>query len=354
MLEQTPSLEQARTEVFIGKLPTDIDIAKQGVKCFQATVDRLPLKAKGIFLNSLDIQNCFIGTNPETRGDLDQFSAAQLSELSNILSQTAPDMLLLPHYDGDMVKSASLLNLKAVRRVIENYPEYFPEEAKTDIKSWLKENENEWFGGSQDIVEIRYGLLSGYPLTSVLRHCQPIITYEQDGDFSYVIHSSEKGFSVWGRACGGYCGYDEQRDLEYVASLDDLREQSGIDSIVETYEGTEAYLSYHLDRQRAQEAIAEIKSIVEVLTQKYPQFTKEELNYVITGSLALKLAIFGNSVVPASLTSDGSRVNYSVASSPPYFKHGFTPSDQLLSVLRPPKDIDILRGMDCFTHDQLQ
>lgn len=354
MTEPIASLELSQAEAFIGKLPTDIEIARQGVNYFQTTVDCLPLKAKGIFLNSLDIQNCFIGTSPEVTSDLDRLSPSQLSELSNILSQTAPNMLLIPHYKGDMLVSVSLLNLKAVRKVIENYPEYFPEKAKTDVRKWLLENKNEWFGGYRDIVGIRYGLLSGFPLTSVLKFCRSVTNY-QKGHLDSINENKflENGFSVWSRACGGYCGYDKEKDLEYVAELDDLREQSGIDAVVEAYEGTEAYLSYYLDQQRAEESIKKIVTIAEALTHHYPQFTNGKLNYVITGSLALKLAIIANRIDWASLIYDGSRVNYHVEAPPfPYTKHGFTPSDQFLSVIEPPKDIDIIPVIDFFIADQ--
>jgi len=131
---ETIAVSEQKAESFVARLPTNMEMAQKGVENFEKVVQRLPDRLKLIFLNSIQIQGCFIGVTPEVGSEeetpLNNLGTVQVSELVEILSQEAPEMEMA---NGGQI----LINIEAAQRVIRNYPEYFPEGIVYSLRSWL-------------------------------------------------------------------------------------------------------------------------------------------------------------------------------------------------------------------------
>jgi len=223
---ETIAVSEQKAESFVARLPTNMEIAQKGAENFEKVVQRLPDRLKLIFLNSIQIQGCFIGVTPEVGSEeetpLNNLGTVQVSELVEILSQEAPEMEMA---NGGQI----LINIEAAQRVIRNYPEYFPEGIVYSLRSWLVVKKSEWCHYSlnrEDQREIRWGLLSGYPLTSVLCFCRS--KGKNEG-----FNINNKYGNIW------YKGSDPVKDGEYVKQLDEIFDGCGIKEVVGRYLGTQ-------------------------------------------------------------------------------------------------------------------
>lgn len=131
----------------------------------------LPEELAGKVRNDEDLLGVYCGVFPEVGGR----SGSLLTRRSLALEQTA---ILIEAINSNgwakVIMHAhlgySVVNLKAVARVIRDNQEYFPQEALSDPVSWLSDNSPQWFlGAMTDIKEIRYGLLSGFPLNACIK-----------------------------------------------------------------------------------------------------------------------------------------------------------------------------------------
>lgn len=222
-IEGTSPKEQ-KMEKFIAKLPTNSEIVRQGVESFKKVTQKLPDDLKTIFLESVQIQACFIGITPEAGSEndtpLEDLPKEQLTEVIEIIAQEAPDMEIIQN-------GHSIINLKACQQVMTNYPQYFPQEAVDNPKGWLINNFSKSLSPDDGITEIRWGLLSGYSLTSVLNFCQP-------GENKEGIKVSNKYDTVW------YTSGTPDRDIEYLRQLDEIFDKSGIKEIVAGDQGQQS------------------------------------------------------------------------------------------------------------------
>lgn len=223
---KTIAVSEQKAESFVAKLPTNMEVAQKGAENFEKVVQRFPDRLKLIFLNSIQIQGCFVGVTPEVGSEeetpLNNLGTAQMLELVKILSQEAPEIEIA---NGGQI----LINVEAARRVIGNYPEYFPEGVVCSLRSWLVVNKNEWCYYSldrEDQREVRWGLLSGYPLTSVLCFCRS--KGKNEG-----FNVNNKYGNIW------YKGSDPIKDSEYLKQLDEIFDGCGIKEVVERQLGAQ-------------------------------------------------------------------------------------------------------------------
>ena len=156
------------------QLPTDEKLANEGIIEFEKLIISLPKELGEKVRNDEDLFKTYCGIFPERGG----WSGSLLSR-STITPEQAAILIEAINSNGwaRVIRHAhrghSIVNLKAATRVIKNNPAYFPEEALLDPAVWLISNPSQWYGwyagAMQYTVEIRYGLLSGYPLNACLK-----------------------------------------------------------------------------------------------------------------------------------------------------------------------------------------
>ena len=152
-------------------LPTTPVMAKETHGQLAAVRQALPQYAH--FFNGDAIEHCGMGLLPEVGGTtllalqpVLGFTPNEWSVFNAVFKQHAPDFEII-RYE----KRVLLLNLRAAERVILQNPATFPKVAAQNPRQWLIGNFNEWhISGDRDqdsTVEIRYGLISGFPKWSV-------------------------------------------------------------------------------------------------------------------------------------------------------------------------------------------
>ena len=161
-------------EISAVQLPTDEKLASEGIVEFEKMIASLPQDLGEKVRNDEDLFKAYCGIFPELGG----LSGCLLNR-STITPEQAAILIEAINSNGwaKVIRHAhrghSIVNLKAATRVIRSNPAYFPEEALLDPAVWLISNPSQWYGwyagAMQYILEIRYGLLSGYPLNACLK-----------------------------------------------------------------------------------------------------------------------------------------------------------------------------------------
>lgn len=212
------------------KLPTSPELARQGTEEYRNILEKLSPEARKLFKNRIEILRCFTGVSPEVKFEeplereymqmpgefashLEGFQRQRQSllEAEAIINDTSTNFYILhsPKGDGNKKEELQLLNITAIKQVMENYPSSFPEEARSNTKEWLLQNQDKWSYGGKN-----YGLISGFPLASADAFIR--------GEASVHIHSESHI---------GYFGTDSVKDNEYVEKLDTIFFESGIVNI---------------------------------------------------------------------------------------------------------------------------
>ena len=152
-------------------LPTDENFANEGIIEFKKMIAYLPQDLGEKARNDEDLFKVYYGIFPELGG----WSGSLLTRSTTTPEETA---ILIEAINSNgwlrVIRHAhrgfSLVNLKAAIRVIRNNSIYFPEEALLNPISWLINNPTQWYPGAiEGIEDIRYGLLSGFPLNACLK-----------------------------------------------------------------------------------------------------------------------------------------------------------------------------------------
>ena len=253
-------------ETIAVQLPTDEKLANEGIMEFKKMIASLPEELAKKVRNNEDLFEVYCGIFPERGG----WSGSLLNNPPLPLEQV---VILIEAINSNgwarVIRHAhrgySIVNLKAAARVIRSNPDYFPQEASLDPISWLINNPTQWYPGvSGSIEEVRYGLLSGYPLNACLKDVkyyqvrkrlfnsvlpgetteEAIFiskflmtndhTPEELARFIEILRTKSRGLftedeiSLWAQkhsvgigACGGFMGFDES-DEAWAAAADVL------------------------------------------------------------------------------------------------------------------------------------
>lgn len=107
------------------------------------------------------------GTHPER--SFPKLFIKAFPQMKWVISEV-PDLTMFQDPRGHW----NVVNLKAIKLIMDKYVDFFPEEARTNPERWLRENLNLWSDplGDPDFTHrsirmIRYGLISGFDLVSV-------------------------------------------------------------------------------------------------------------------------------------------------------------------------------------------
>jgi len=250
------------------QLPTDEKLTNKGIVEFEKMIASLPKELGEKVRNDEDLFKVYCGIFPELGG-----LSGSLLNRSTITPEQAAILIEAINSNGwaRVIRHAhrghSIVNLRAVARVIRNNPAYFPEEALLGPVVWLISNPSQWYGWyagvTQYILEIRYGLLSGYPLNACLKEfeynqvrrrlmdsmlpgetTEEVVfinnflrlgkdhTPEELARFVEILRSKGRGLftenevSLWVKmhsvdGCGGFMGFDESDDA-WALAVDDL------------------------------------------------------------------------------------------------------------------------------------
>jgi hypothetical protein len=152
-------------------LPTDERLAGEGIVEFEKLLASLPEELAKKAKSDEDLFWLYVGIYPEIGG----WSGSLLDELGPNLEQAAILMDAINESGWARVvihshKGYSIVNLRAAARVIRDNQGYFPQEAFSNPVAWLINNPSQWYASAVGITEVRYGLLSGYPLNACLKN----------------------------------------------------------------------------------------------------------------------------------------------------------------------------------------
>lgn len=173
--------------------------------------------APGKPIRILDVQRCFVGISAEMvfeEQDIATNPRHVFDEAVAYINEHLPDFFFF-HALSDRYH---LFNLRAVRLLAARYPAYFPAEVGTDTRDWLQTHWRMWADGHGKNC-IRYGLLSGFPLHSVLQFAEHKRT-GQKLSLEHVVYSSVTNLS--------YGGFEAEKDAAYMCQLDEIFRASGI------------------------------------------------------------------------------------------------------------------------------
>jgi hypothetical protein len=172
MPEQNEGLSPEETvPISPEELPTTLEIAKQGTELYESLIYSLSdKKLKNKIVRDLNVRECFTGVSPEIEAHsgsiFDELKPDEIEIFEKKLSSLTQDFMLIHHKEKD---SFSFINLLAAKRVIQFHSSYFPNEAHVNLKEWLLNSPNEWIDSYNADANIRFGLLSGFPLDSVTK-----------------------------------------------------------------------------------------------------------------------------------------------------------------------------------------
>lgn len=154
-------------------LPSTPEIAKQGAIDLAGVLKKADSKTKDAILSLPRLWGCFAGVTPEIAlqdHDLNGMSTEVLSKIQSLVNTTSEGIIMatlqIPEYGNK--KHLEVINLRSAKRVIDQYSQYFPPEARGNTKDWLLNNYAAWVDGSELINQVRYGLLSGFPIDAIL------------------------------------------------------------------------------------------------------------------------------------------------------------------------------------------
>lgn len=210
-------------------LPTSLSLAKHGTQEFSELLKALPPRAERLFRTAQRIKRCFTGVTPEVRfeeisEEHDQFSPAALADIranpdkwelprealleaQSVINSAHSDFYVLHTLRGGEAsrESFQIVNLAAVRQVIDNYPSFFLPEAKAHTREWITRN-IDWGD------PITYGIISGFPPDAVLAYMK--------GEAQDSVYSDVSGIAFMGNA---------EKHASYVTELDQIYANSGIE-----------------------------------------------------------------------------------------------------------------------------
>lgn len=266
------------------KLPTTNEIVEQGIKGFEVVYRSLPDRLKEFFRDDHWTRACFIGITPQKAVDyfVKELTSEQLGILKEVIQKEAP---FIKFYDlpreadqkgGKAFMGLGMVNTTAAGRVINNNQEYFPPGAISNPEEWMFNNLSKWERGMVDEnneeVIIRYGLLSSFPKWSVTKFIPYIKAVESlnlenltDDEHNFwtayrsagvrsqqdkerlkliikkinplisdrEINLIQEAKRVEGSNIIGYIGFNEEKDTEYIQSLEKVYQDSGIDNLAE-------------------------------------------------------------------------------------------------------------------------
>jgi hypothetical protein len=171
------------------ELPTTPEIAKHGVKLYESIIDALPDKnLKNKIVKDVNVRECFTGVSPEIGAHSGSIFAGLKSEeidlFEKVLNSLTQDFMLMYHKEKN---SFSFINVLAAKRVVQLHKSYFPNEAHANLKEWLLNQPSEWVDSQNPHANIRYGLLSGFPLDAVTK----FQICEESPDIGYVMRNPD-------------------------------------------------------------------------------------------------------------------------------------------------------------------
>jgi hypothetical protein len=169
------------------KLPTNEQIARDGVEAFGKIYSELPEDLKNYFLDDHWFRTLLIGTTPQKlfefgKGPAPRRDASEYwclpKDRVDLLKETIENFApFIKFYSGNTeevftepgklwgtIERGSVLNLNAASLVVKNNPDQFPVEARDNPGEWLLNHIDDWDSDTihNEENEIRYGLLSGF------------------------------------------------------------------------------------------------------------------------------------------------------------------------------------------------
>lgn len=266
---------------YIPSLPTTPEKARESVQAFEELIiPNLSLDVVQKILDSKSLRLAIVGTSPEAsvlNSYLGGISSEELKKVKTAINKAGEYFVMVPHYPRkkNSGRAISLLNLKASQVVVNANTDYFPEESRDDLLSWLISNPNEWraYARKEDvsmhIFYIRHGLLSGIPFGAakwfddycgacarflefatkeeniILEHHhedqrispQELLQLEQLLESPTLqLSKLEKDLlldarSITGEYNCGYFGFNGEKDREYVNKLREIYKESGIETL---------------------------------------------------------------------------------------------------------------------------
>lgn len=279
--DDTPQSNEISYQRDADYLPTTPEIAKKGVSDLATFFENvLTLEEPNLYIdliNESSIKNCFLGISPEARGSI-------YPEWYKNYADLLPDIdqMLIHSSDGNiqLINTApekySIVNLTAIRRVMEYNPQYFSKDMQDDVLKTLQENLPLWEIPKSYEDEIRYGLLSGFPTQSaekyaymsyirgelqnkltddewdyfddyysgaiertdeVYQHLAELIhkrlgniSVEEINEFLDVNRASSEKLEM------GYVGGQGEEDAEYIKRLEEIYDESGVEDVMKDLE----------------------------------------------------------------------------------------------------------------------
>ncbi|QBD76292.1 hypothetical protein EPA93_09840 [Ktedonosporobacter rubrisoli] len=226
------------------KLPTSRAIAEEAFAEFMALREQFPPQAKQLLMGLatkgpqrlfkfIEVRRCVSGISPEIAFEehvLEVFLEEAAPQLEQIINTRAERFFVYhkartPEYDWEKY---SLFNLLAVQQVARNYPQYFPEEVLREPRNWLQNNWMLWADG-RGMNCIRYGLLSGFPLGSVLKFAmyKEVRKKLEDGQETALteeereLMQAKQSALSWTTMLSYFSFYPED-DQRYMQQLDEI------------------------------------------------------------------------------------------------------------------------------------
>lgn len=217
------------------KLPTSPEIAQKGTESLKNVLDKLPPKLQQQLLK---LNKCFLGIEPwissrkpdnNTEGEQSQIDAA---------IDTDPNFQVVPYQEfksnGELVEKRAMFNLVAVKNIMSNYPQFFDSKTINSPREWLSywvKHDFDKIKAMSDpiarksaakIRSYQRGLLSGYPIWSVREFTEKKMEISLDKKIkkAYLYLSLPE-----------FC----QLDDEYVRSIAEIKAQSGLKEIIDSY-----------------------------------------------------------------------------------------------------------------------
>lgn len=232
------------------KLPTSVEIAQDGVKVLKEVLDELPPKQQKSIADWEKYRNCFMGVEPWIYiGKHYLLTEDEQKNIDKVINKKL-GFVVVPFTskkdDGSLESNRAIINISAVRKIIENYPNIFDYDDSMDIKKYLSQWVNKWFitdwqkksrGSLQiqnekmKIFSTQCGLLSGYPLWVVNKFANE--KYQAKKGDKRSKRDDKDRFSTE----LGYISYPEfsELDEQYLKEMNDIKNKSGIKELVNLY-----------------------------------------------------------------------------------------------------------------------
>lgn len=284
--EALSPLDTTEASSFHDRLPTTLEIAQAGTQEFKRVLHATRHWERGApagILFNKSIRNCFLGISPHVSLSEKNLAPPAGEVRSGFMQQkfipltrkNATNILIVPLEKSEQgfIDQVVLVNIKAAQRVVSNYPEYFPDIAQTDTKAWATafatQDVSDLSSDERERRELQIGLLSGYPLGSVLEYpiyrgaISKISTHAPEllfdtiqaiqssndrnrtflnkvvEDLANVLDVKERrvllAAHMFDDPLQGGVSLDEERDRKYIEKLKEIYEQSGLRDVVQEF-----------------------------------------------------------------------------------------------------------------------